>query len=67
MFILGNSVRSVNFSEKLISNFNFHNYDSLRHTQTKLDPRKQVLETNINQISSILYACYNNDINHLMR
>jgi len=64
---VGNSVRAVNFSKKLVSTFNFHNYDSLRHTQTKADPRKRVIESNVNKISSVIYAAFNNDTNGLMR
>lgn len=65
--LLGNSMRAVKFCQKLIETFNFHNYDSLRHTQTKANPRKSILESNINQISSIIYAAFNDDINFLMR
>ncbi|KAF6020077.1 hypothetical protein EB796_021624 [Bugula neritina] len=64
---LGNSVRAVNFCERLVAKFNFHNYDNLRHNQTKTDPRKRILESNINQIASGIYAAFNNDTKYLLR
>ncbi|VDO84319.1 unnamed protein product [Soboliphyme baturini] len=39
---LGNAVRGVTFSKKLVERFNFHNYDSLVHGDlNKIDPRKR--------------------------
>ncbi|KAK6103293.1 Glutaminase family protein [Brugia pahangi] len=42
---MGNSVRGVSFCKKMIETFNFHNYDSLLHADTKkIDPRKRNID-----------------------
>jgi glutaminase len=37
----GNSVRGIEFANKLTEQFNFHNFDSLIGQCTKINPRKK--------------------------
>ncbi|CAJ0959639.1 unnamed protein product, partial [Mesorhabditis belari] len=59
---MGNSMRGVEFCKKLIESFNFHNYDSLLHADSKkLDPRRRVGNRETELVVSLLYAAQNGD------
>uniref|UniRef100_A0A914W133 glutaminase n=1 Tax=Plectus sambesii TaxID=2011161 RepID=A0A914W133_9BILA len=65
---LGNSVRGVEFCKEMISQFKFHNYDSLLHAESqKFDPRKAVGEENAEQVVVLLFAAKNGDISAVRR
>uniref|UniRef100_A0A914X5I7 glutaminase n=1 Tax=Plectus sambesii TaxID=2011161 RepID=A0A914X5I7_9BILA len=65
---LGNSVRGVEFCKEMISQFKFHNYDSLLHAESqKSDPRKAVGEENAQEVVVLLFAAKNGDISAVRR
>lgn len=63
---LGNSVRGVEFLERLIGTFNLHNYDSLVKSQ-KIDPRQRRKTLESNATFSAIQAASCGDIEELKR
>ena len=43
----GNSTRCLQFCEELVERFNFHHFDNLNHSETKIDPRKSRHEVHL--------------------
>ncbi|HMO37801.1 MAG TPA: glutaminase A [Saprospiraceae bacterium] len=63
----GNSVRGVEFCERLIEKYAFHNYDSLTRETSKKNPRKHKYERRINQIVNLIYAASYGDLDEIKR
>uniref|UniRef100_A0A915PXD8 glutaminase n=1 Tax=Setaria digitata TaxID=48799 RepID=A0A915PXD8_9BILA len=60
---MGNSVRG-----KMIETFNFHNYDSLLHADTKkIDPRKRAVPHESELILELMFATKKGDIDDVRR
>ncbi|GMS82225.1 hypothetical protein PENTCL1PPCAC_4400 [Pristionchus entomophagus] len=64
----GNSCKGVAFCKKLIENFNFHNYDSLLHADSKkVDPRRRVTSRDTELVVSLLFAAKMGDFDAIRR
>ena len=63
----GNSVKGVQFCEELVSLFNFHQYDNLRHSPHKKDPRKSKVQVKSTDLCNVHFAATNGDINEIKR
>ncbi|KAM9859319.1 glutaminase kidney isoform, mitochondrial-like [Aulostomus maculatus] len=63
----GNSVRGIHFCQELVSIFNFHNYDNLRHFVKKQDPRRQDGEDRNKSVFHLMFAAYGGDVTALRR
>ncbi|XP_064652355.1 glutaminase liver isoform, mitochondrial-like isoform X2 [Lineus longissimus] len=64
---LGNSCRGIQFSEELVQLYNFHNYDNLKHTSKKLDPRRRSGDNKAQQIVNLLFGAFNGDVTAMRR
>ncbi|XP_018102915.1 glutaminase liver isoform, mitochondrial isoform X2 [Xenopus laevis] len=64
---IGNSIRGIHFCQELVSLFNFHNYDNLRHCVRKLDPRKERSEAQHKTVVNLLFAAYSGDVSAMRR
>ncbi|KAI6181246.1 Inosine-5'-monophosphate dehydrogenase [Aphelenchoides besseyi] len=56
------------YFQKLIETFNFHNYDSLLHADSKkIDPRRAIGSRTTDVVVTLLFACRNGDFEAVRR
>jgi len=61
---MGNSVRGVDFCNRLVQNFNFHNYDSMGGSNKK-DPRRSAQHDTSDKVGRLLSAVKLGDLTEI--
>ena len=64
--IMGLFVR-ISYFQELVAKFNFHNYDNLKHTSKKYDPRGRAIESKAQDVVNLLFSAYNGDVTAMRR
>ena len=64
---LGNTVRGVEFCERLVERFSFHQYDSLVGYSSKINPRRKENEIKTSRVMELIYAASHGDLDEILR
>lgn len=64
---IGNSVRGVEFCEKLVERFSFHQYDSLTGHSAKINPRKKDKEVRASKVMELIWSASHGDLDEILR
>ncbi len=64
---MGNSIKGLDFSQKLVDRFNFHNFDSSIKNVNKVDPRLKKNETKMKGVMAVTSAASIGDLDELQR
>jgi glutaminase len=50
-----------------VRTFNFHHYDSLKHSMQKLDPRRRLMDKEGTEVTMLLFSAAKGDLTALRR
>ena len=64
---VGNSVRGVEFCERLVEHFSFHQYDSLTGHSAKVNPRKRENEVIASKVMELIWSASHGDMDEIFR
>lgn len=64
---MGNSVRGVEFCERLIEKYSFHNFDALNRYSEKKNPRLRKYESEVNRVVNLIWAASRGDLSEVKR
>jgi glutaminase len=64
---LGNSVRGVDFSKRLVDTFAFHTYAGMVDDHSLIDPRKPQVERDVDEVAYLCAAASKGDLGELRR
>ena len=64
---VGNSARGIDFCQRLIKTFNFHNYDVVAGVSGKKDPRLSRIQQKSKQVNELIWAASKGDLGALQQ
>ncbi len=64
---IGNSARGIEFCDRLVKTYNFHNYDNICEVTGKKDPRLKRYQSKSESLVSLIWAATHGDVEEINR